>query len=158
MKEANFDVPREISDKMNELIELDWQRESGLLPTPNASDHPGKNTGKRNQDSIPKRLVEMGSKTIYLNPQFVMEMMGFPINWTLNPFTEEKTKDEDYSFDGWNDFPQTHPILQKEEINKKLKGITFPKWRNESIKAGGNAIVPQVALQIFKVIQKIEND
>lgn len=37
----------------------------------------------------------------------------------------------------------------------KLDGITFPKWRNESIKAAGNAIVPQVALEIFKVIQKM---
>jgi DNA (cytosine-5)-methyltransferase 1 len=34
-----------------------------------------------------------------------------------------------------------------------LDGITFPKWRNESIKAYGNAIVPQVAYQIFKAIQ-----
>lgn len=30
-------------------------------------------------------------------------------------------------------------------------------WRSESIKAGGNAIVPQVALQIFKTIQKLED-
>lgn len=34
----------------------------------------------------------------------------------------------------------------------------FPtKWRNESIKAGGNAICPQVAHQIFKAIQQYEN-
>jgi DNA (cytosine-5)-methyltransferase 1 len=37
-----------------------------------------------------------------------------------------------------------------------LDGITFSKWRNESIKAGGNAIVPQVILQIFKAIQEYE--
>lgn len=43
-------------------------------------------------------------------------------------------------------------------IPKGLDGITFPKWRNESIKAGGNAIVPQVALQIFKVIEQIQNE
>jgi DNA (cytosine-5)-methyltransferase 1 len=35
-----------------------------------------------------------------------------------------------------------------------LDSITFPKWRNESIKAAGNAIVPQVAHQIFKAIQQ----
>jgi DNA (cytosine-5)-methyltransferase 1 len=35
-----------------------------------------------------------------------------------------------------------------------LDGITFSKWRNESIKAGGNAIVPQVVHQIFKAIQQ----
>lgn len=37
-----------------------------------------------------------------------------------------------------------------------IYGITFPKWRNESIKAGGNAIVPQVALQIFRAIEAYE--
>jgi DNA (cytosine-5)-methyltransferase 1 len=35
-----------------------------------------------------------------------------------------------------------------------LDGITFSKWRNESIKAGGNAIVPQVVYQIFKAIEQ----
>jgi DNA (cytosine-5)-methyltransferase 1 len=38
-----------------------------------------------------------------------------------------------------------------------LDGITFSKWREESVKAAGNAIVPQVALQIFKSIQEYEN-
>jgi DNA-cytosine methyltransferase len=35
-----------------------------------------------------------------------------------------------------------------------LDSITFSKWRNESIKAGGNAVVPQVVYQIFKAIEK----
>ena len=42
-------------------------------------------------------------------------------------------------------------------IPKELDGITFPKWRKESIKAYGNAIVPQVAHEIFKAIQKMED-
>jgi DNA (cytosine-5)-methyltransferase 1 len=37
-----------------------------------------------------------------------------------------------------------------------LDNITFPKWRQESIKAGGNAIVPQVVYQIFKAIEEYE--
>jgi DNA (cytosine-5)-methyltransferase 1 len=37
-----------------------------------------------------------------------------------------------------------------------LDGITFSKWKNESLKAYGNAIVPQVAFEIFKAIQKFE--
>jgi DNA (cytosine-5)-methyltransferase 1 len=37
-----------------------------------------------------------------------------------------------------------------------LDGITFPKWRNESIKAAGNAVVPQVVHQIFKAIEQYE--
>ena len=37
-----------------------------------------------------------------------------------------------------------------------IYGITFSKWRNESIKAYGNAIVPQVAYRIFKAINEYE--
>jgi len=37
-------------------------------------------------------------------------------------------------------------------LPEKLDGITFSKWRNESIKAYGNAIVPQIAFQIFKAL------
>lgn len=33
----------------------------------------------------------------------------------------------------------------------------FPKWRNESIRCGGNAVVPQAPYQIFKAIQEYEN-
>jgi DNA (cytosine-5)-methyltransferase 1 len=35
-----------------------------------------------------------------------------------------------------------------------LDGITFSNWRKESVKAYGNAIVPQVAFEIFKAIEK----
>ena len=65
---------------------------SGLLPTPNAADHPGKNTGKRNQDSLPKRIREAGGQTSQLNPLFVEEMMGFPEGWTVSPFQSGETK------------------------------------------------------------------
>jgi DNA (cytosine-5)-methyltransferase 1 len=55
-------------------------------------------------------------------------------------------------------FPTVSPICNGDDgLPEKLDGITFPKWRNESIKAGGNAIVPQVALQIFKAINQFEN-
>jgi DNA (cytosine-5)-methyltransferase 1 len=39
-----------------------------------------------------------------------------------------------------------------------LDGITFSKWRQESIKGYGNAIVPQVAYEIFKVINLMHYD
>jgi DNA (cytosine-5)-methyltransferase 1 len=41
-------------------------------------------------------------------------------------------------------------------IPRELDSITFSKWRNESIKAYGNAIVPQVAYEIFKAIEEFE--
>ena len=63
----------------------------GLLPTPQATDHPGKNTGTRNQNSIPKIIRESGGKTSQLNPRFVLEMMGFPPTWTELPFLSGET-------------------------------------------------------------------
>ena len=58
----------------------------------------------------------------------------------------------------WQNFPTQPPICNGDDgVSSELDGITFPKWRNESIKAGGNAIVPQVALQIFKSIQQYED-
>jgi DNA (cytosine-5)-methyltransferase 1 len=41
-------------------------------------------------------------------------------------------------------------------ISGGLDGITFSDWRNESIKAYGNAIVPQIAYQIFQAIEAYE--
>lgn len=58
----------------------------------------------------------------------------------------------------WENWPTQPPIRERDDgLPSELDGITFPKWRNESIKAFGNAIVPQVVYQIFKVIQEIEN-
>jgi len=57
----------------------------------------------------------------------------------------------------WQTFPSVSPICHGDDgLSDRLDSITFPKWRNESIKAGGNAIVPQVALQIFKTIAEYE--
>ncbi len=58
---------------------------------------------------------------------------------------------------GWETFPTEPPLCGRDDgISKELDGITFPKWRRESIKAYGNAIVPQVALRIFEAIQEYE--
>jgi DNA (cytosine-5)-methyltransferase 1 len=55
------------------------------------------------------------------------------------------------------DFPTKSPICGGDDgLPRELDNITFSKWRNESIKAYGNAIVPQVAHQIFKAIQEFE--
>ena len=54
----------------------------------------------------------------------------------------------------WDRWPTQPPVCSGDDgLSSRLDGITFPKWRNESIKAYGNAIVPQVALQLFKAIQ-----
>ncbi len=69
--------------------------------------------------------------------------------------------------DPWAMFPTEPPVCYPndgfsypvdgqtlfEGIPYPQKPITFSKWRQESIKALGNAIVPQVAQQIFRTIQ-----
>jgi DNA (cytosine-5)-methyltransferase 1 len=56
----------------------------------------------------------------------------------------------------WQSFPTQSPICAGDDgISSRLDGITFSKWRNESIKAAGNAIVPQVVYQIFQAISKM---
>ena len=58
---------------------------------------------------------------------------------------------------GWKEFPTKPPIRGGNDgIPRELDSTTFSKWRNESIKAYGNAIVPQVAYQIFKAINEYE--
>ena len=57
----------------------------------------------------------------------------------------------------WETFPTVSPICDGNDgISDRLDGITFSKWRQESIKAGGNAVVPQVVLQIFRTIEEYE--
>lgn len=54
----------------------------------------------------------------------------------------------------WHNFPTQSPICGGDDgLPTQLDGITFPKWRNESIKGYGNAIVPQIAYQLFQIIQ-----
>lgn len=58
-----------------------------------------------------------------------------------------------YLPDYWKDWPTQPPICTGDDgFPGELAGITFPSWRKESIKAMGNAIVPQVAYEIFKAI------
>ena len=57
----------------------------------------------------------------------------------------------------WQDFPTQSPICGGDDgLPIELDGITFSKWRQESIKGYGNAIVPQIAYQIFKVIAEMD--
>lgn len=60
----------------------------------------------------------------------------------------------------WQNFPTQPPVcVGNDGLSARLdsSAISFPKWRNESIKAAGNAVVPQVVLQIFKAIQAYED-
>ena len=59
----------------------------------------------------------------------------------------------------WKNFPTQSPVCRGNDgvpFNVDNLTIPFTKWRKESIKGYGNAIVPQVILEIFKAIEEIE--
>ena len=58
----------------------------------------------------------------------------------------------------WDNWPkQPYVLLRDDGLPTGLDYKTFPSIRRESIKAAGNAIVPQVAYEIFKAINEFEN-
>jgi DNA (cytosine-5)-methyltransferase 1 len=58
----------------------------------------------------------------------------------------------------WLDFPTVSPICDGDDgLSNRLDSITFSKWRRETIKAGGNAVVPQLIYVLFKTIQQYES-
>ena len=80
----------------------------------------------------------------------IQKMEGFT---TFGNSISPRSSERNY----WQHFPTVSPICNGDDgISDRLDSITFPKWRNESIKAGGNAVVPQVVHQIFKAIEQYE--
>lgn len=71
---------------------------------------------------------------------------------------------------GWQDFPTQSPVRRGDDglsdwldFDAVFEGIPTPRrpkaynrWRNQAIKAYGNAVVPQVVLQIFETINEYE--
>ena len=57
----------------------------------------------------------------------------------------------------WHTLTTESPLCSGNNgLPQGLDGITVPSWRMEALKAYGNAIVPQVALQIFNAINEYE--
>ncbi len=59
--------------------------------------------------------------------------------------------------DRWQDWPTQSPLCGGNDgLPDRLDNITFPKWCAQSIKLFGNAIVPDVAVQLFRSIERYE--
>ena len=78
--------------------------------------------------------------------------------------SKERKKSNDQQFSrllctNWQNFPTQSPVCRGNDglpFNVDNLTIPFTRWRQESIKGYGNAIVPQVILEIFKAIEEIE--
>ncbi len=65
----------------------------------------------------------------------------------------------DSSVNYWKDWPTQSPLCSGDDgLPSELDGIAFSKWREQSVKMYGNAIVPQVAVQIFSAIGQYESN
>lgn len=74
----------------------------------------------------------------------------FTIQSGVSPRLDQQTN--------WENFPTISPVCGGDDgLPSELDGITLPKWRKESIKAYGNAIVPQVAYQLFQAIKNTKS-
>lgn len=59
--------------------------------------------------------------------------------------------------DWWRSFPSVPAVCDGDDgLSDRLDNLTVSKWRKESIKSGGNAVVPQLVYTIFKTIEKFE--
>ena len=61
----------------------------------------------------------------------------------------------------WQHFPTVSPVHRGNDglpFDVDCLTIPFTKWRNEALKAYGNAIVPQVMYEIFRAIEQVENE
>jgi DNA (cytosine-5)-methyltransferase 1 len=87
-------------------------------------------------------------------------LQGGEVNGSTGELREESHKlTARFVQPNWENFPTQSPICSRNDgLPTELDGITFSKWRNESIKAGGNAIVPQVVYQIFKAINEYQTN
>ena len=138
-----------------------------LLPTPNA----------READKYSKKYNPNSQMGTALTAMAVNGMLPTPAardyQPSVSPTSIEKKKWENEdgcsvqpagnvrraSFaERWKNFPTQSPVCSRDDgISTRLDGIAFSKWRQESIKAYGNAIVPQVMYEIFQAIQETYN-
>lgn len=77
-------------------------------------------------------------------------------------YKKERTESENKRVDGcfcpdWKEFPTQSPVCGRDDgISTGLSGITFSRWRQESIKALGNSMVPPLVYEFFLAIEKVE--
>jgi DNA (cytosine-5)-methyltransferase 1 len=119
----------------------------GCTNTRKVSGKKGTLGGKRSESAIESPSINKESDATDSNG---IGLRGQSDRIGNSRFTNKKSK-----ANNWTNFPTVSPICDGDDgLSNRLDSITFSKWRNESIKAGGNAIVPQVVHQIFKAIQQ----
>jgi DNA (cytosine-5)-methyltransferase 1 len=115
--------------------------------------HANNTNGNYQSDEIQKAD---GKISEWFNDPESYNTIGDSEIWRRLCFGNEQKKPND-KIEQWENVAIENAFCDGDNgISGGLDGITFPQWYNESIKAAGNAIVPQVALSIFKAIEQYE--
>ena len=131
-----------------------------LLPTPVASDCGSGRVNRSLSKGASERptLALAARMGLLLTPTASDAKKQFVSAQSCEAEERSRPRRHDFaSVPNWEGFPTESPICGPDDgLSAGLDGITFPAWCRESIKAYGNAIVPQVALQIFETINEYE--
>ena len=135
------------------------------------------NLGTRRSKRLASHPYCNGDKTLQPSER-TDRLSGFPLSPHSIGFGWKESKHEDAisqktqqgecqpsgadsSQSRWRNFPSQSPVCRGNDgipFDVDSLTISFPKWRQESIKAYGNAWVPQVAYEIFRAIEAEENN
>lgn len=135
------------------------------------------NLGTRRSKRLASHPYCNGDKTLQPSER-TDRLSGFPLSPHSIGFGWKESKHEDAisqktqqgecqpsgadsSQSRWRNFPSQSPVCRGNDgipFDVDRLTISFPKWRQESIKAYGNAWVPQVAYEIFRAIEAEENN
>ena len=120
-------------------------------------------TGRRSNEAENRARIDNGIErfgSLRYAPYSYNKRLQGCINFGSVGKEKKKSSHEQFSgslFPDWQNFPTQSPVCSRDDgISTRLDGIAFSKWRQESIKAYGNAILPQVMYEIFLAIESIE--
>lgn len=111
-----------------------------------------KTEGTQNSDELSRVKLR-----VPLDEQLATNSNSIGLRGKTNRHREAGLIDKASKIDDWEDFPAQSPVCDRDDgFSSELDSITFREWYQESIKGAGNAIVPQVAFQIFNAIEEFE--
>lgn len=111
-----------------------------------------------NEQSASNTTGEQNKRMRPVQPQDCGQEQGKPRRGSCEGHSV--LRDGKYIEGVWKDFPTQPPVCRRNDglpFNVDGLAVPFTQWRTESVKVYGNAIVPQVAFEIFKAINLTYN-
>ena len=110
---------------------------------------------KQEQGKLGRGDSEAGTERYDTNPYGTSIQRGYDITPQEWEIKGKRSVGQLHCIPNWDLFPTQSPICSRnDELSDRLDGITFPRWRRESLKAYGNAVVPALVREIFMGIEQ----